>query len=138
MSGDQLRQGIRSFSPLAHVIVIERLDGADFRQTLLPTLHPGMRRRRSCAWSKQEQWSHSLQSVPQATKPTLYSAALKAFQKSAPRSLRSLGKQLRQHIGNEVQQAVTDHVGDQIATPQIKSRQNYSGSKRDKNICCAS
>jgi integrase len=34
------------------------------------------------------------------------------------------GKQCRKHVGNEIHQAVTDHVGRQIAAPQIKSGQD--------------
>ena len=62
MGSNQLWQGIRPFPAFAHVVVIESPDLSYLRQNLLPTLHPGMRRRRSCAWSEQEQWSHSLES----------------------------------------------------------------------------
>ena len=43
MCVDQLRQSIRTFSALTHVIVIERLDVGDMGQTTLPILHPWMR-----------------------------------------------------------------------------------------------
>jgi hypothetical protein len=33
-------------------------------------------------------------------------------------------KQCRQNIGNKINQAVTDHVGDQVAAPQIESGQD--------------
>jgi len=61
MGSNQLWQGIRPFPAFAHVVVIESPDLSYLGQNLLPTLHPGMRRRRSCAWSEQEQWSHSLE-----------------------------------------------------------------------------
>jgi hypothetical protein len=48
------------------------------------------------------------------------------------------GKKSWQNVGNEVHQAVADHVGHQITTPQIKSRQDYTCRERDQNICCAS
>jgi hypothetical protein len=43
MRRDQLRQWIWPFPPRAHVVVIERLDDADFSQKLFPILHPRMR-----------------------------------------------------------------------------------------------
>src|SRR4029077_10839247 len=61
MGSNQLWQGIRPFPAFAHVVVIESPDLSYLRQNLLPTLHPGMRRRRPCARSQQEQWSHSVE-----------------------------------------------------------------------------
>src|SRR5262245_50521468 len=51
MGCDELRQGIRACWHGGHVIVVERLDLTDFRQTPPPILHPRMRRRRTRSWS---------------------------------------------------------------------------------------
>ena len=55
MRCDELRQRIGPFPARAHVIVIESLDVADFRQTPIPILHPRMRRRCTRPWSKKNQ-----------------------------------------------------------------------------------
>lgn len=54
MRRDELEQSIRPSAIFAHVIVIERHDSTDGRQALPPTLHPGMRRRRTRAWSEKK------------------------------------------------------------------------------------
>src|SRR5260370_15659967 len=73
---------MRPFTEFADVVVIESLDLSYLGQNLLPTLHPGMRRRRSCAWSEQEQWSHSLESSCKLRTLRRYPAALKVFFKA--------------------------------------------------------
>src|SRR5438093_4647864 len=79
MGSNQLWQGIRPFPAFAHVVVIESPDLSYLGQNLLPTLHPGMGRRRSCAWSEQEQWSHSLEFSCKLRTLRRYPAALKVF-----------------------------------------------------------
>src|SRR4029077_11591015 len=55
MRCDELRQRIGPFASRAHVIVVESLDFTDLGQTLLPILHPRMRRRCTRPWSKKNQ-----------------------------------------------------------------------------------
>src|SRR4029078_8332223 len=55
MRCDQLRQRIGPFSARAHVVVIESLDLTDLGQTLLPSLHTRMRRRRTRTRGKNNQ-----------------------------------------------------------------------------------
>src|SRR5437667_8126302 len=59
MDCDEFGQGIRSLSAFAHVVIIESLDVPNLGQTLLPVLHPGMRRRRTGTRSEQDQRFHA-------------------------------------------------------------------------------
>jgi hypothetical protein len=52
MRRDKLWQWIGPFPAIAHIGVIESFDLADFGQTTLPILHPGMRRRSACSGSE--------------------------------------------------------------------------------------
>src|SRR5437660_12396012 len=108
MRGDELRQWIRSSSAFAHVVVIESLDTSDLGQMLFPILHPRMRRRCSCARSKQEQAIHTFSPHP--------ARQIRCAACDPPSS----GKKSRYNVGNKIHQTMSDHVRNQVATPQIE------------------
>src|SRR5204863_7927597 len=55
-----------------------------------------------------------------------------------PCNLPRSGKKSWHNVSNKIHQAAADHVGHEIATPQIKSGQDYARLERDSNICSAS
>jgi len=127
MDCDKFGQRIRPLSTLPHVVIFEGLDVPDLGQTLFPVFHPGMRRRRPCAGSKQDQGFHLWEAgVRRARLPVNLALSKRS------------GKEPWQDVGNKVHQAVADHVGGEVATPQIESGQDCARGECDKNIGRAS